>query len=471
MVFSSPIFLFLFLPLSLLIYYLINPKYRNYFLFFASLIFYVWGAPNFILFLLLSLSFDYIFALLIAQNKNNNKIKKTLLAIDISASLGLLIYFKYANFFIQELNNLLRTLGIIDQIHWIAVVLPIGISFVVFHKISYVVDIYRETLEPFRNIIDFFLYILFFPQLIAGPIVRFHEIAEQILSREHTRARFLEGIWRFSIGLGRKVIIANTLGSIADKIFQMPPDSLNIITSWIGILFYTFQIYYDFSGYSDMAIGLGKMFGFELPENFNRPYIAMSITEFWHRWHMSLSRFFKDYLYIPLGGNRCSKARNYVNLWLVFLLCGFWHGANWTFIIWGVYHGFLLIIEKVYLLKKLSTIPAYARNIFTFLLVMIGWVFFRSETITNALYYLRSMFSIGENAFVLLTEIDIKVITILIFVMIFTFIKSANLQFTRNIINDQNLRILKWCASLLVLIYSCSLLSTQTFNPFIYFRF
>lgn len=470
MVFSSVLFLFLFLPITLLAYYVINPAWRNYLLLLASILFYAWGAPRFIAILIMSLFIDFIIGLLI-NRYNKIIINKTLLIICISINLGFLVYYKYINFFISEFNSLLLKFGLTSSYHWDAIILPIGISFVTFHKISYIVDVYRKTTEPFRNVMNYFLYILFFPQLIAGPIVRFHEIANQILSRNHTTDRFLEGIWRFSAGLGKKVLIANTLGTIADTVFKISPGDLNILTAWTGILFYTFQIYFDFSGYSDMAIGLGKMFGFELPENFNRPYTSKSITEFWRRWHMSLSRFFKDYLYIPLGGNRCSKSRNYFNLWIVFLLCGFWHGANWTFIAWGIYHGLLLIIDRLFLLNKLNNFPKYISNMITFVLVMIGWVFFRSDTINYAIGYIANMFNPKINSFILLVDMDNKVIITLLIAVILALATWKKENVIINRIKLYNIVSLKCSFYLLIFLYSCAILSTQSFNPFIYFKF
>lgn len=460
----------MFLPITLLAYYVINPAWRNYLLLLASILFYAWGAPRFIAILIMSLFIDFIIGLLI-NRYNKIIINKTLLIICISINLGFLVYYKYINFFISEFNSLLLKFGLTSSYHWDAIILPIGISFVTFHKISYIVDVYRKTTEPFRNVMNYFLYILFFPQLIAGPIVRFHEIANQILSRNHTTDRFLEGIWRFSAGLGKKVLIANTLGTIADTVFKISPGDLNILTAWTGILFYTFQIYFDFSGYSDMAIGLGKMFGFELPENFNRPYTSKSITEFWRRWHMSLSRFFKDYLYIPLGGNRCSKSRNYFNLWIVFLLCGFWHGANWTFIAWGIYHGLLLIIDRLFLLNKLNNFPKYISNMITFVLVMIGWVFFRSDTINYAIGYIANMFNPKINSFILLVDMDNKVIITLLIAVILALATWKKENVIINRIKLYNIVSLKCSFYLLIFLYSCAILSTQSFNPFIYFKF
>lgn len=472
MVFSSVLFIFLFLPIALVCNYVIRENYRNYFLLLASLIFFAWGASWFVATLIAGLSFDFFWGVILGKvdNKKNN-IRRMLLTLSIVSNLGLLAYFKYANFFINELNMFMSWIGL-NELNWTSVVLPIGISFITFHKISYIVDIYRRTVKPFNNLLNYFLYILFFPQLIAGPIVRFHEISDQILLREQNKERFIDGIWRFSIGIGKKVLIANNLGIVTDKIFSMEPSELNITTAWIGILLYTFQIYFDFSGYSDMAIGLGKMFGFELPENFNRPYISRSITEFWRRWHMSLSRFLRDYLYIPLGGNRCSKLRNYINLWIVFLLCGLWHGANWTFVVWGIYHGIFLVADKLFLLNRLNKFNKYISITVTFLAIMIGWVFFRSPSIGYAFAYICEMFNPISGDLRLLVEISNQAIVISFLTFILTFFSNDFVcRLQNNVIFKPSLPVLKWLFSFLILLYSCAMLSIHGFNPFIYFQF
>ena len=470
MVFSSLLFLSLFLPVTLFVYYFSNPAWRNTILVLASLFFYAWGAPRFLFLFLLNIIIDFLLVRLIYQYNQNVLYKKILLITSLILNISLLLYYKYANFFVGEFNKLLLESGY-KQIDWISIVLPIGISFFVFHKISYVMDIYRGTEKPLQNVIDFALYISLFPQLIAGPIVRFHEVSTQIKCREHSINRFFEGVWRFSLGLGKKVLIANNLGAIADKTFALPISELSAISSWIGILLYGFQIYFDFSGYSDMAIGLGKMFGFSLPENFNRPYVSKSVTEFWRRWHMSLSRFFKDYVYIPLGGNRCSKTRNLFNLWIVFVLCGFWHGANWTFIVWGIYHGMMLVLDKAFLLDKMKKLPPVISNILTFLLIVIGWVFFRSENIYYAINYLKTMFGFSNLSFTMtsLLYIDNKT---LFFVILAVFISFVNIEISfKPFVKLMSSCLIKGLISLFLLVYSASALSTGSFNPFIYFRF
>ena len=380
MVFSSSIFLLYFLPAFLLLYYLSPRILKNYVALIASLFFYAWGAPDFIFIVVASIIFD--FYLVRWMHKTQGRKKKILVGISVVSNIGLLLYFKYANFFVENLNWLLEQLGS-TPIAWTNIALPIGISFFIFQKMTYGVDVYRGTHNPLDKVSDFALYILMFPQLIAGPIIRFNEIADQLVDRrayETIDAR-LSGFFRFAIGLARKVLIANPLGEYADSVFAVDVSTLSSGTLWVGILAYTFQIYNDFAGYSDMAIGLGKMVGFRFPENFNSPYISTSISEFWRRWHMSLGRWMRDYIYIPLGGNRVSTGRMYFNLWIVFLISGFWHGAAWTFIAWGAYHGLFLIADRIFLLKFYKKIGKLPSMVITFLIVVVGWIMFRADNI------------------------------------------------------------------------------------------
>ncbi|MBE9528808.1 MAG: MBOAT family protein, partial [Proteobacteria bacterium] len=379
MIFPSQIFLFVFLPAILAVYYLSGRRYRNLVLLLFSYLFYIWGSGHFLFILIASTLVDYVFGLIIERSYNNRR--RLWLVISIFINLSILGYFKYSNFFIRQVNNALSSFDT-SLIDWTSVVLPIGISFFTFQKITYVVDVYRGTRKALNNPIDYALYVALFPQLIAGPIVRFHEISEQIKSRKETLDCFYQGILRFSWGLMKKVLLANSCGEIADAIFALNGGMLDTKTAWLGVLAYTLQIYFDFSAYSDMAIGLGRMFGFKFPENFNRPYSAISITDFWRRWHITLSNFFRDYLYIPLGGNRTGAARTYVNLMIVFVLCGLWHGANWTFLVWGVFHGALLIVERFIGLRESGSISYIIfRRTVTLFLVMVGWVFFRAEVL------------------------------------------------------------------------------------------
>ena len=391
MVFSSTIFLFFFLPLTLLAYFVVGPRGRNLILLAASLLFYAWGETVYLLVMLFSIAANYLFGLLIDRARERGSRGGTAFALAVATNLGLLGFFKYANFFVDNLNQVLPVLGLapmdIGRVH-----LPIGISFFTFQALSYIIDLYRNETTVQRSLLNFALYKALFPQLIAGPIVRYRDVARQIEQRTVSLDDFAGGVQRFIIGLGKKVLIANVMGRAADTIFATPAETLPATLAWIGAIAFMLQIYFDFSGYSDMAIGLGRMFGFHFLENFNYPYIARSIREFWRRWHISLSTWFRDYLYIPLGGNRHGAARTGANLLLVFLLCGLWHGASWTFLIWGVYHGIFLVLERVPAVRRLlDRLPAPVQHAYVLLVVLVGWVFFRADTFAHALAYLQAM--------------------------------------------------------------------------------
>lgn len=409
----------------------------------------------------------------IAKNEGRNR--KLLLALSVCVNVGLLLYFKYANFFIENVNETLTGLGI-ENIKWVAVALPIGISFFTFHELSYVIDVYRGVKKPMKNLADYALYILLFPQLIAGPIVRFNEIADQIIDRKNQENidNRLQGLFRFIIGLAKKVIIANSMAVVADQLFNAGAANLSTEQAWIGAIAYTFQIYFDFSGYSDMAIGMARMMGFRFPENFNNPYIAESITDFWRRWHMTLSRWMRDYLYIPLGGNKVSTTRMYFNLWVVFIISGFWHGAEWTFLFWGFYHGLFLIADRVFLNKLTAPIGKVPRIVLTFLLVVIGWVFFRAKTLTEAWDFLGVMFSLktGTIEFVPTREFITLIITAAFFSFfgMFTFIQNWQVRYLEKPKEGFAL-ISSSVVMLFLLAVSMAGLVANGFNPFIYFRF
>jgi alginate O-acetyltransferase complex protein AlgI len=396
MVFSSIIFLFLFLPLALVLYFLTPKKYRNLFLLFASLIFYAWGEGLYLLILLISIFINYSCGLLIDNHRTSNRSRVYLIAA-LVLNLGILAFFKYANFVIANLNSMLSVFGVgpfyLSRIH-----LPIGISFFTFQAVSYVVDVYNQKIIAQRNIINLGAYISLFPQLMAGPIVRYAHIAKEIVSRTVSRTDFAEGVRQFLFGLGKKMLIANPVARVADQVFSLPAGELTTGLAWLGAICYTLQIYFDFSGYSDMAIGLARMFGLHYLENFNYPYISRSIREFWRRWHISLSTWFKDYLYLPLGGNRQGPTRTYMNLITVFLLCGLWHGASWNFVIWGLFHGLFLATERTYLGRGLNALPQPVRHIYTLLIVMVGWVIFRTESMTQAISYLSAMSGFAHGA-------------------------------------------------------------------------
>lgn len=473
MIFSSVVFLLYFFPALLVAYYFANRKYKNATLLVFSIFFYSWGAPKFIFVILGTTFLD--FHLVRWMWKSPKRIhRRLLLTLSVSMNLGLLFYFKYSNFFIENFNVVLTHIGM-NAIHWTKLLLPIGISFYTFETITYVVDVYRNVHKPLDKFWDYQLYIILFPKLIAGPIIRYHELADQIPDRQasETRDNVLMGFYRFALGLGKKVLIANQMGQMADAIFSSDYLHLNSSSAWIGILAYTFQIYFDFSGYSDMAIGLGRMFGFKFPENFNNPYISKSITEFWRRWHMTLGNWMRNYLYIPLGGNRVkSQARLYFNLWFVFLASGLWHGASWSFVFWGAYHGFFLVIERIFLNKVYQRIGSLLSTIITFFWVVIGWVFFRVEKLSDAFVYLRKMFSFR------FTHISLTAEFLTFFCLAIFFAFFAYGEFGRRIqdkvyVNRYPLsrHLTMTLSGLLLFILALSTISSQGFNPFIYFRF
>lgn len=473
MVFSSAIFLFIFLPVVLILYYLLPSRWRNALLLAASILFYTWGEPRFILILLASVTADYFVAR--AMDKRDGRARKQWLILSIILNLGLLAYFKYANFFIDNVQQFYRLLGL-EPFAWHKVALPIGISFVTFQKISYMVDVYRRDHEPQRRWEILALYILMFPQLIAGPIIRYKDIVAQLQDRSanDTAENRMNGLLRFFVGLSKKVLIANVLAQQVDIIFATAPTDLATGTAWIGMLAYTLQIYFDFSGYSDMALGLGRLFGFSFPENFNFPYISQNFTEFWRRWHITLGSWMKDYLYIPLGGNRISTRRTYFNLVVVFLLSGLWHGAAWTFVVWGLYHGFFLVLDKLGfkdLLRKKGRIPAM---LITFLFVMLGWVIFRSDSLTYASAYMGRLFTFSNVADGIL--LDARFITVLIAASLLAFSgllrsieQKANELFNRS--HSRGGWIIIALILLLLYVLNGSALLAGGFNPFIYFRF
>lgn len=471
MVFSNNFFLLVFLPFFLATYFLAAKNLKNTIALIASLFFYAWGAPSFIFILLFSLLIDFYLVELI--HISENKLKKYFLTITVIINIAMLGYFKYANFFVTELNGLFKVLNFKFNIEWTQVILPIGISFITFHKLTYAIDTYRNQHVPLKSFSNYLLYILMFPHQIAGPIVRYSEIAEQIKHREeaYNIDNYFFGAYRFVIGLSKKVLIANTLGEVANNVFALPINDINTATAWIGILAYTFQIYFDFSGYSDMAIGLARIMGFTFPENFNLPYISQNITEFWRRWHITLGRFMKDYLYIPLGGNKVSKTRNFFNLWLVFLVSGLWHGASWTFVIWGAYHGLLLILDRVILIKITSYLFKPIQTLITFLFVMIGWVFFKANTIAFSLSYIGKMF-VPFNGDIPVIETTTKfwfILFIAFLICVLPMVKVYNtfLKFQKAWVTI----FLKGIILILLFILCVIGINSSGFNPFIYYRF
>src|SRR3989338_5702067 len=467
MVFSSNIFLFAFLPFVLFSYFLLPHKnYKNALLLVASLIFYAWGEWQYVLFLLVSIVGNYFFGLWIGKSKYEAQSTKHEIFIALTFNLLLLGYFKYANFLIENLNAVFALHIENKKIH-----LPIGISFFTFHAISYLVDIYRQKCLPQKNLFQLALYISFFPQLVAGPIVRYNFIEKYLGKRRHNFFFIAYGIRRFVVGIGKKVIIANPLGELADAIFDSPLSEINSALAWVGIICYTLQIYFDFSGYSDMAVGLERIFGFRFPENFNYPYISRSIKEFWRRWHMSLSAWFRDYVYIPLGGNRVSVLRQYFNLVLVFFLCGLWHGASWNFIIWGMFHGFFLVAERV--LPKVS-MPKILQNFYAIFIIMIGWVFFRSPDLSHSLAYLQTMFS-GNEIEIVSNQISRLIRSHFVW-MSFSLALIGFSPLVKNLalcLMRKNRIFVGIFDLFLIAVFALAIirLSAATHNPFIYFQF
>ncbi len=393
MIFSTVTFLFYFLPLFLLIYFAL--PFRNTTLLIASLIFYAWGEPENLGLLVISILLNYGFGLAIGKAKSQGHSGKLALILGIVVNLGGLTYYKYFNFLMTGIGSVFASTNVAMP-EFGTIALPLGISFFTFHAISYLVDVYREKTDCEKNVFALSTYITMFPQLIAGPIIRFSTVARQLHHRHHTWHRIELGIQIFIVGLAQKVLIANTLALPADKIFAVAANDLSFVVAWLGIVCYSLQIYFDFFGYSNMAIGLGLMLGFTFPRNFNSPYIARSLTEFWQRWHLSLSRWFRDYLYIPLGGNRGASWRTYLNLFIVFFLCGLWHGASWTFVFWGVFHGFFLVIERAGVGELLKRTPRILRHCYTLIVVMIAWVFFRADSFSQASNFLYAMFGLNH---------------------------------------------------------------------------
>jgi alginate O-acetyltransferase complex protein AlgI len=472
MVFSSSLFLLYFLPVFLLFYYFADVKYKNLVALAASVFFYAWGAPTFIFIVVASIIADFYAVKVMHTSKGRTK--KLWVAFSIALNIGLLLYFKYANFFVDNVNLLIESMGG-KAMELTRIALPIGISFFSFQKMTYAVDVYRKVHVPLKRISDFALYILMFPQLIAGPIVRFNEIADQLVDRranDNVDNR-ITGFFRFALGLGKKVLIANVLGEYADSVFAMDPAGLSMATAWMGVIAYAFQIYYDFAGYSDMAIGLGRMIGFDFPENFNNPYISQNITEFWRRWHMTLGRWMRDYLYIPLGGNRVSIYRLYFNLWLVFLISGFWHGAAWNFVVWGAFHGLFLILDRLFLLKFYKIIGKYPSILITFIITLVGWVLFRADSLGYAVAFIGKMFSFDAGTMYFVSR---KVWMILAIGAFFGFwgafgsIEKWQVKlFSKK--KTFNTMLVMAFVSIILFIVSLAAITSSGFNPFIYFRF
>ncbi len=476
MVFSSPIFLFLFLPITLGVYFMLPGRVRNFWLLTTSLVFYGWGEPKFLIVMLASIVSNFFLALWIDRAHGTPQARFALIAA-VVINIGMLAVFKYANFVAYGLNQAIQAFAL-PPFTIPPIALPIGISFFTFHALSYIIDVYRRDAPAQRNPFDMALYISLFSQLIAGPIIRYHDIAPQLGARTITRSMFARGIERFVVGLGKKVLIANTLAVPADLIFSLPADQLTTGVAWLGVFCYTLQIYFDFSGYSDMAIGLGLMFGFRFLENFNYPYISQSVTEFWRRWHISLSTWFRDYLYIPLGGNRVPPWRVYTNLIIVFFLCGLWHGASLNFVIWGLYFGAFLVVERMGLSQWMGSWWAPLRHLYLLLVVLVSWVFFRAATLPDAWSFLKVMAGYsgangGEQPLALFVDPE-RMLAMAVGVVASTPILAAIKQWCERSAGrgvSVGTSVIEVTALASILMASIMLLAAGTYNPFIYFRF
>jgi len=478
MIFSSIVFIFLFLPVTLVLYYLAGKYFRNTLLLLASLGFYAWGEQFYVLVMLASIGLNYMFGIVL-NRVNGQRLKKNVLICGIIANLGILFFFKYANFVIDNLNTFLAVVDIavidVPSTH-----LPIGISFFTFQALSYIIDVYKKTTSVQHNVLSLGLYIASFPQLIAGPIVRYHDVARQIAKRTHSLELFSSGIERFVFGLSKKVLIANPMGAMADTIFALESTHMSTGTAWLGISCYTLQIYFDFSGYSDMAIGLGRMFGFRFLENFNYPYISKSIQEFWRRWHISLSNWFRDYLYIPLGGNQRGAGRTAVNLLIVFLLCGLWHGASWNFILWGLVYGAFLVAERGWFGQFMGGLPHLIQHLYVLLVVMNAWVLFRIETLKEIGKYMAAMYGNADAASmhpIIAIKLDQLFVASLVAGILLSFPVYPTLRKTiKNLQGDSLVvgvfvSIAKLSVFGGLLFLSLGQLAVGSYNPFIYFRF
>ncbi len=466
MVFSSTIFLCVYLPLVLLGYYICPKKGRNLFLLIVSLVFYAWGEPRYVFLMIFSIVINFAFGLLMDKHRSDPKRLKLMLVLSVVIDLGLLSVFKYTDFIITNVNAIFST-----GFDLLNIALPIGISFYTFQAMSYTIDVYRNDVRVQRNIIDFGMYITMFPQLIAGPIVRYSDVQDQLAERSVTTDDFSAGIMRFVVGLGKKVLLANQMGAVWSGIYALGGD-VSALMAWTGAAAYTFQIYFDFSGYSDMAIGLGRMFGFKFPENFRYPYESVSITDFWRRWHMTLSTWFKEYLYIPLGGNRHGLARQALNLFIVWALTGFWHGAGWNFVMWGLYYFLILFIEKLFLLKILEKLPKILRHVYALLLIVIGWVIFASDDVSVLLPYLGSLFGAngalgGMDVYTLAT----RAVLIVICCIASTELPKKIFLSCTGAMNEKAAFVLKSVLTLALLVLSMIFLIGDSYNPFLYFRF
>ena len=468
MLFSSIVFLFTFLPVTLLVYYLVPGRLKNIVLLLASLVFYAWGEPVYVILMVLSILFNYVSGIDIERNLENPFKAKQSLVIAVAVNLLILGFFKYYGFLIESLNAVLPV-----ELPYKELALPIGISFYTFQTLSYIIDVYRGKVQVQKNLISFGVYVTMFPQLIAGPIVKYSDVEMQLRDRNITMEKFGDGAIYFVRGLAKKVLIANMTGLVFTKVSAITFSEMSVLTAWIGGIAYTFQIYFDFSGYSDMAVGLGKMLGFEFMKNFDYPYLSKSITEFWRRWHISLGTWFREYVYIPLGGNRKGKEQTILNLMIVWFLTGLWHGASWNFVMWGMYYGILLIIEKFMIGDRLEKVPGMFRHLYSLLFVMIGWVFFFSPTLGFAWKYLGVMFGVGAKTVVDSMGIYLLITNLALFA-IAAVGSTAKVHeiFGRIVYGGYKVRAVLACVIYAgMFLLSIAYLVTETYNPFLYFRF
>ena len=474
MVFSSLTFIFFFLPFALVVYYVSPKKMRNLVLLMVSLFFYAWGEPVYIFLMIFSACVDYMHGLVIHKYRITHKVRaKAALISSLIVNIAILTFFKYADFLIENLNALLDT-----GIDPLDLPLPIGISFYTFQTMSYSIDIYRGHVKPQKNPITLALYVTLFPQLIAGPIVRYETIAEELKNRTVTIQQFSDGVRIFIIGLGKKVLIANAIGELWFEIQSQSPSELSIFTAWLGIIAFAFQIFFDFSGYSDMAVGLGKMFGFNFPRNFNYPYISKSVTEFWRRWHISLGSWFRDYVYIPLGGNKKGELKTYRNLFIVWGITGLWHGASWNFAAWGLFFGIIIAIEKAGLLKVLTKIHPFFQHMYLIFLILVSWVLFVFEDFGAGVQYAKVMFGMSTSTFYdsqflyyFYTNIILLIIAVVASMPTIPYLRDKVLSKWPPSISDPIQKFVPLLGFILILFLSTAYLVDDSFNPFLYFRF
>lgn len=467
MVFSSLVFLFFFLPITMLLYFIIPDKFRNPLILATGLLFYAWGEPKYMVIMLISTAIDYTAGLLINKFNDNRKMQTVFLLVSVVMNLGLLSVFKYSSFIITSLNSALGVNIPDPQLH-----LPIGISFYTFQSMSYTIDLYLKKIKVQKNFFSFAAYVTLFPQIVAGPIVRYEDVAREIDCRTISISKVSEGIGKFLKGLAKKVLLANNIGLVWTQVKAMNYGEISAATAWLGILAFTFQIYFDFSGYSDMAMGLGKMLGFNFPKNFDHPYLSRSISEFWRRWHITLGSWFREYVYIPLGGNRKGSARTIINLLITWSLTGLWHGSSWNFMLWGFYFGVLIVIERLGFGKILEKLPKGISMLYTFVMVIFGWVLFDTNTLSDAWSYIGAMFGangvLGDSTALYLFASNVVIFVVCIFASTDIFTKLTDKLSNTKPVTLKSAAII---AQLLVLINCTAYLVDATYNPFLYFRF